>query len=489
MPPLEGESLPKVTVQIPVYNERYVVERAIQAAAALDYPCDRLQIQILDDSIDDTHLIAQRAVEDARATGVHIELIHRSDRSGYKAGALANGMATANGEFIAIFDADFIPRVHFLRRLISEHRVFDDPDVGFAQTRWSFLNREDRILTRAQALMLDKHFFIEQPARSLSGLLFNFNGSGGIWRRSCLEDAGGWEHDTLTEDLDLSYRAQIKGWRGIYFENETAPNELPTTLLAFKRQQRRWARGSTQCLRKLFPRILRASLSPWQKLAAWMHLTGYFFQLFLFLFIILWPPTVLLGLFHKGSELVVPIWIHCLSPICLAVMMSMFAAHQKQHRKVTQFLRDLPAAILLTIGVTFSNTVSVLLGLFYRPSGEFERTPKEITRPLLVDEQGRSILSRTVTASLTEPGAYTLKPDWTMWVELGLGCYGIATFTLLLQQGYISAALPMLFYGGAFSSIGLSQLYSLLWRRSTNGLKAKSSEPSLIRPVIELDDA
>ncbi len=236
-------TLPKVTIQIPIFNERCVVERVIDAASALEYPHDLLQIQILDDSTDETHSIALRSAKALQSRGIDIEVIHRAERTGYKAGALAHGLETASGDFIAVFDADFVPPPHFLRRLIVERNDFEDPSIGFVQTRWGYLNREEGILTRAQALLLDKHFFVEQPARCHSGLLFNFNGSGGIWRKSCIIDAGGWQHDTLTEDLDLSYRAELKGWRGLYLDSEMSPSELPADMSAFKKQQRRWATG------------------------------------------------------------------------------------------------------------------------------------------------------------------------------------------------------------------------------------------------------
>lgn len=426
--------LPRVTVQIPIYNERYVVERVILAASELDYPRDRLQIQVLDDSTDDTWVIARRAVDAARSRGVRIELLHREERIGYKAGALQDALASAEGELIAVFDADFVPRQDFLRRVIGELRVFEDSRVGFAQTRWTFMNRSESILTRTQGLLLDKHFLVEQPARSGSGLLFNFNGSGGIWRRTCLEDAGGWQADTLTEDLDLSYRAQMKGWRGVYCEQETSPSDLPDTVTAFKRQQRRWARGSAQCLRKLLPRILRAPLTWSQKIAAAMQLGGYVCQLFVLAFILLWPIVAM-------SETGAPPWLRWSSAAAVAVIASFFAAHQKRSdSSVGQFVRDFPAALALAIGVSFSNSIAVLRGLVSRRSGEFERTPKR---------------------SADHSGGYALRPDWTMWVEFALAGYALVAFALMYRHGDLWLALPMLFYALAFAAVASSQASGL----------------------------
>jgi hypothetical protein len=314
--------------------------------------------------------------------------------------------------------------------------------------------------------LLDKHFFVEQPARCRSGLLFNFNGSGGIWRKSCIIDAGGWQHDTLTEDLDLSYRAELRGWRGLYIETEVSPSELPGDMSAFKKQQRRWARGSAQCLRKLGGSVLRAELSLWQKLAAFLHMGGYAFQLLVFFFIVLWPQVLIRGMFRGDSEVVVPIWIHLLSPICLAVMTSMFVGYKQQGGRFLSFLRELPIAIMLTVGVTFSNAVAVMLGLLYRPSGEFERTPKKMT------SVGQAAPGKKQTA------AYRIEADWTRWAELVLAGYAFTMFVLLLVHGYRFAALPMVFYGTAYGLTGLIQFE--IFRASP---RTQPAIPSLFRPA------
>ncbi|HWP85774.1 MAG TPA: glycosyltransferase, partial [Terriglobia bacterium] len=262
---------PRVTVQLPVYNERYVVERLIEAACRIDYPRDRLEIQVLDDSTDDTVALARQCVQRHARQGHPIRYLHREHREGFKAGALAEGLRSATGELIAIFDADFLPPEDFLRRTVP---YFIDPGVGMVQTRWAYINRSYSCLTQVQAILLDGHFVFEHGARSRSGCFFNFNGTAGVWRRRAIEESGGWQHDTLTEDTDLSYRAQLRGWKFLYLPEVECLSELPVEMNAFKTQQARWAKGLIQTGRKLLPLILRAPL-PWRiKLEAFFHLTA-----------------------------------------------------------------------------------------------------------------------------------------------------------------------------------------------------------------------
>src|SRR5947209_926246 len=244
------EQLPKVTMQLPIFNEVYVVERLLRSVSEIDYPKDLLQIQVLDDSTDDTRELTASCVAKLQGRGFNVELIHRTHRTGFKAGALETGLASAESDFVCILDADFVPNPDLLRKTIH---FFTDPKVGMIQTRWGHLNRGYSLLTRVQAMFLDGHLLLEQTARSRSGRFFNFNGTAGLWRRSCIDDAGGWCHDTLTEDLDLSYRAQLRGWRFAFDATLVAPAELPGDLEALKSQQRRWARGSIQTARKLLP--------------------------------------------------------------------------------------------------------------------------------------------------------------------------------------------------------------------------------------------
>ncbi len=249
-PPMRFTELPRVTVQLPIFNERFVVERLLEETSKMDYPRHLLQIQVLDDSTDDTHPFTEELVREYRDSGLPIEYIHRTNRHGYKAGALENGLKTATGEVVAVFDADFVPPRDFLQRTVH---YFTDPKVGMVQTRWTYLNRNYNVLTEVQAILLDGHFVLEHIARAGGGLFFNFNGTAGILRRSMIADAGGWQHDTLTEDSDLSYRAQLKGWKFVYAPTVECPSELPVETYGFQVQQSRWAKGLTQVAMKLLP--------------------------------------------------------------------------------------------------------------------------------------------------------------------------------------------------------------------------------------------
>ena len=278
VPAARFEHLPVVTVQLPIFNEIYVVERLLSSVSELDYPRDRLQIQVLDDSTDDTREITADCAAELRERGFDVELIHRTDRTGFKAGALERGLATARGEFVCILDADFVPPPHLLRKTVD---FFTDPKVGMIQTRWGHLNRGYSLLTRVQAMFLDGHLVLEQTARSRSGRFFNFNGTAGLWRKSCIEEAGGWQHDTLTEDLDLSYRAQLAGWKFVFLPDVVTPAELPVDMNGFKSQQHRWTKGSIQTCKKLLPAIWRSKLPLPIKVEATGHLVSNFAYLLL----------------------------------------------------------------------------------------------------------------------------------------------------------------------------------------------------------------
>src|SRR6188768_2462933 len=266
-------ALPPVTIQLPIYNEMYVADRLIDAVCRLEYPRELLEIQVLDDSTDETQSVAEQAVRRNAARGVDITFIHRTDRSGYKAGALEAALKVAKGEFVAIFDADFIPTPDFLTRTVP---FFTDPKVAMVQARWGHINQDYSLLTKIQAILLDAHFVLEHGGRNRAGLFFNFNGTAGIWRRDAIDDAGGWEHDTLTEDLDLSYRAQLRGWRFVFMPDLVSPAEVPVEMNAFKSQQHRWAKGSIQTTLKLLPEILAAPLPLTIKAEAFFHLTANF---------------------------------------------------------------------------------------------------------------------------------------------------------------------------------------------------------------------
>jgi cellulose synthase/poly-beta-1,6-N-acetylglucosamine synthase-like glycosyltransferase len=469
---LDNSQLPKVTVQVPVYNERFMVSRIINAVSNLEYPSELLQIQILDDSTDDTPDIAKLEVDKFKAKGINIELIQRDHRSGFKAGALAEGLKSAHGEFIAIFDADFVPHKNFLRRLITERRGFDDPKVGFLQTRWVYLNRTFSKLTRVQAQMLDTHFFIDHPTRCQFDMPFNFNGSGGIWRRTCLEDAGGWHLDTLTEDLDLSYRAKMKGWRGIYYIEEESPNDLPTDVMAFKQQQKRWARGNAQCFRKLVLPIFTSKFSILQKISSIFHMVGYFISVFLLMFIIFFPIVAL------QSEILVniPVWLHILGVFCLGYFLAIFIANIKHGGSIRQFFKDFIFTVLLMIGLSVNNTVAVLLGLFKKQTGVFERTPKKQIAAISSNESISSKLSDNLSGSSNVDvnnrdqsfdflSGYKLKADWTVWLEITLTVYALIMGTIIILKGGWIYSVPMMIYACSFAYISFLQLREVILSR------------------------
>jgi cellulose synthase/poly-beta-1,6-N-acetylglucosamine synthase-like glycosyltransferase len=365
------EKLPRVTVQLPIFNEMYVVERLLDSVAKLEYPRELLQVQVLDDSTDETTEIAARRVAELKASGLDVELIHRTDRTGFKAGALENGSRHCTGEFILILDADFVPAPDMLRKTIHH---FTDPQVGMIQTRWGHLNRTYSVLTRVQAMFLDGHLLLEQTARSRSGRFFNFNGTAGLWRRTCIEDAGGWQHDTLTEDLDLSYRAQLKGWRFVFLAELVTPAELPVDMNGFKSQQHRWTKGSIQTCIKLLPAVWRADLPLLIKLEGTAHLTSNYAYLLLFFLCLLMHPTMGASLpeWSRSTLLNAAIFLAGSMPAVI-----FYACSQRELHPRT-WLKDmllLPALIALGIGLAVNNARAVLEAVFGHQS-EFTRTPK-----------------------------------------------------------------------------------------------------------------
>jgi cellulose synthase/poly-beta-1,6-N-acetylglucosamine synthase-like glycosyltransferase len=365
------ENLPRITIQLPIFNEMYVVERLLKAVTQIDYPRHLLEIQVLDDSTDETAEIARREVKRYQAEGHHIIYIHREDRAGYKAGALANGLRSATGEFVAIFDADFIPRPDVLRRVID---YFTDPLVGMVQMRWSYINADYNVLTRIQQIMLDAHFVIEQTARSLSGGFFNFNGTAGVWRRTAIEWSGGWQQDTLAEDTDISYRAQLFGWKFVYLLDDDVPSELPVDINSFKVQQRRWATGVLQVGRKLIGRIFRSDLPLRVKLELFFRFTNNASApLVIFLSLLHWP--VLIVRYNQG-------WFHLLlldTPILIFATASVIAYYGVTIRHLypdwKKQARYLPLVMATGLGLAINNTRAVLAALFKARTG-FARTPK-----------------------------------------------------------------------------------------------------------------
>ena len=370
-PPLPytgAEEFPTVTVQLPLYNERFVAARLLDAAARINWPPERLEIQVLDDSEDDTVLIVDERVAFLRRQGTDVNVVRRAHRDGYKAGALANGLISARGEFIAVFDADFIPPENFLHATVPWLR---DKGVGMVQTRWSFCNADHSWFTGVQALLLGPHFSIEHRVRYQQGLFFNFNGTAGVWRRSAIESAGGWQSDTVTEDLDLSYRAQLAGWNFVYRDECQVPSELPLTLAALRSQQQRWAKGSIQTARKILPRLLAGELPLAVKIEAAAHLMANIYWLLgMIVMLTLYPAiTWRVGIgMHQVLRVDLPLFL-----LTSGAIMSYFLLYtiRSGSRKFSHILL-LPA---LTIGLAPSISLSVLRGLF-RSGGTFERTPK-----------------------------------------------------------------------------------------------------------------
>ena len=450
-PPQKLEQLPRVTIQLPLYNERYVVERLIEEVVKMDYPSHLLQIQVLDDSTDETHPFTEALVRDYQAAGVPIAYHHRANRHGYKAGALQEGMRTATGEFIAIFDADFVPPRDFLMRTIH---YFADPKVGVVQTRWTYLNRHFNLLTEVEGMLLDGHFVIEHGARAGSGLFFNFNGTAGILRASMIEDAGGWQHDTLTEDSDLSYRAQLKGWRFVYVPGIECPSELPVETYGFQVQQSRWAKGLTQVAMKLLPSILRSDAAVRVKVEAFFHLTpNISYPLMLIVSALMLP--VMIVRFYMG-------WFQMLTidlPLIIASFWSisafyMAAQHQLYPKSWKRALALLPALMAAGVALTLINTKAVLEALFGIKSS-FARTAKY------------AVGDRKVKL---EHGEYRRRSGWLPYAELGVGGYFLYMVAFAIETWNFPAVPFLLLFVAGYWWAGFSTLWQeyqgrLRWQR------------------------
>jgi cellulose synthase/poly-beta-1,6-N-acetylglucosamine synthase-like glycosyltransferase len=426
---------PPITVQLPVFNEKYTVERLLRSVTSLDYPADKLQIQVLDDSTDDTFDLIRKLVEEYQRRGVNIEHIHRTDRKGYKAGALENGLRSAIGEFIAIFDADFVPKPDWLKRTVPS---FQNPQLGCLQTRWGHTNQQYNSLTQAEAMGIDGHFIIEQTVRSKNGFFLNFNGTAGLWRRACITDAGGWQWDTLTEDLDLSYRAQMRGWKFDYLPDVVVPAELPPQVEAYKKQQFRWAKGSFQVVRKILPSVLKAKLPLKVRIMALLHLTGYFVHPLMLSVLLLTLPV---GLLVPGAFRVFPISIIAgLGPPLLYL-----TATATQHKSILRRMSIFPLLVIVGFGLSLSTTVAVLEGLFSK-GGAFIRTPK-------LNVGNRPNQKQKVDR------AYVAPLNAMVWVEIVLGLYALVTGIVLVPYLGWSILFWMFIYMlGFFYIAGLNLL-------------------------------
>lgn len=452
-PPVRFEQLPRVTIQLPLYNERYVVERLIEETCKIEYPRHLLQIQVLDDSTDETHPFTERLVNAYAAQGHPIEYHHRTNRHGYKAGALQEGLQSATGELVAIFDADFVPPADFLTRTVHH---FADSGVGMVQTRWAYLNRHYNVLTEVEAMLLDGHFVLEHGARYGSGLFFNFNGTAGILRRSMIEDAGGWQHDTLTEDSDLSYRAQLKGWRFVYVPGLECPSELPVEMYSFQVQQSRWAKGLTQVARKLLPTILRAKL-PWRtKLEAVAHLTPNISYPLMILLSALMLPVMIVR-FYMG-------WLQMLLidvPLIVASFWSISAFYVLAYRELhpkgwARSIAFLPALIAAGVGLTIINTRAVVEALLNVQTA-FARTAKYAIG------SGQKIK--------LQDAQYRRRSGWLPYIEMAFGTYFLGMVAYAIDtDNFLSIPFLMLFVAGyywaAFATLWEEYQSKLRWQKA-----------------------
>ncbi len=442
-PPLA--EFPPVTVQLPIFNELYVAERLIDASARLDWPSDLLEIQVLDDSTDETREIVSKTVERWQAQGIHVVHVHRASRTGFKAGALANGLRLAHGEFLAYFDADFIPPHDFLRRTVPH---FADPKLAFVQTRWGHTNRDYSLLTFLQSLAIDAHFVVEQFARSRGGHWFNFNGTAGVWRRAALEAAGGWRADTLTEDLDVSYRAFLKGWKALYLRDVVTPAELPVTFSAFRRQQHRWAKGSLECAVKLLPQVWAAPISLGDKVEATLHLTGYSIHLFMFALMLVYPAVVYFS--QQFPDLLALYGIGALFNLSALAPTMYFTLAQKQLGR--GWWRKVPAILfIMALGAgMMTNTVRAAWQIASGRGKTFERTPK-----FGIAARSQSWLERR----------YQLSLDPVILVELLVGLWNSGTLIYALRvHNWVIALYTAIFLSGVIFVSGLTLAQNMeLW--------------------------
>lgn len=447
-PPLK--EWPSVVVQLPVYNEANVVRRLIDAAAALDYPRDRFSVQVLDDSDDHTSALVAARVEHYRARGLDIQHVRRTSRKGFKAGALAHGLNYTQAEVVALFDADFLPPPDFLRQTVPH--LMARPETGIVQARWGHLNATENALTRAQALALDTHYMVEQATRSRAGLLLSFGGSAGIWRRACIEDAGGWQDRTVTEDLDLSYRAQLRGWRCVFVPHVEVPGEVPPQMAAYKRQQARWAKGTTQCLLAHGPRLFRSGRGVFRALMGLMHLGQYLAQPLVLILLVLTVPLMLGNALHHlnlsalGVLSIVP---------TLAYMLSQHALYRRWPSRLGLAL---PALVVLGVSTTLNNTLAVCDAILGRPN-EFKRTPK-------------------FGQGAWQHSSYALLADRTVIAEAALAVYVSVGMVLAVWRGNL-AVLP--FFAIYALGCGGMVLTALLETRRVMQREAKRASEVRVR--------
>ena len=459
------EKLPRITVQLPIYNERYVVGRLLEAATRLDYPRELLEIQVLDDSTDETRIVSSRLVSEYASAGYPVTYLHREDRTGFKAGALDEGLKCARGEFIAIFDADFVPPPDILKRMVH---YFSDSKVAVVQGRWTWINSEYSALTQVEAIMLDGHFIVEHGGRNFSGRFFNFNGTAGMWRREAIDDADGWQHDTLTEDTDLSYRAQLKGWKFVYDPTIVCPSELPVEMNSFKTQQARWAKGLMQVAKKILPQVWKSDQPLFIKMEATFHLTANIAYPLMVLFSIILLPAMIVRFYHGWFQM-----LYLDLPLFLASTCTVSGFYIVSQREIYPHgwwkrLRFIPFLMATGIGLAVTNAKAVIEALLGMESS-FVRTPKYcVERREETWEQKKYVRRRG---------------SWLVMLELALAGYFLfTTYYSLTMQNYLTTPFLTLFLVG-YSYTGGMSLFQTPLRCLVNAIpplaRARAAEPAI----------
>ena len=458
-PPKHFEELPRVTIQLPIFNEQFVIDRLVEAVCNLEYPREKLEIQVLDDSTDETREVAAGIVARYAALGNPIVYLHRTNRHGFKAGALDAGLKVSSGEFVAIFDADFVPPPDWLMKVIHH---FAEPDVGMVQTRWTHLNRDYSLLTRIEAILLDGHFVLEHGARARTGDFFNFNGTAGMWRRQAIFDGGGWQHDTLTEDTDLSYRSQLTGWRFKYLPEVECPSELPIEMTAFKTQQARWAKGLIQTSIKMLPRIWRSDVPRKIKIEAVYHLTANMSYPLMIIMTALLIPAMIVRFYQGWFQMLLidfPLFTASSASIAVFYLASQRELYPKSWKKTFLYL---PALMALGIGLTVTNSKAVMEALLGIKSA-FVRTPK-----YRVAQKGEK----------SQAAKYRKRLKLAPWIELLIGCYfALAIVYTFTNHNYFTAPFLILFVLGYWYT-GLMSLLQGRFERWRTGAAADTDESS-----------
>ncbi len=460
-PPKHFDELPRVTIQLPMFNEQFVVERLIEAICAIEYPKDKLEIQVLDDSTDETVEVASAIVERYKALGHPIEYIHRTNRHGFKAGALDEGLNIAKGEYVAIFDADFVPPTDWLMKVIHH---FAEPHIGMVQTRWTHLNRDYSILTQIEAILLDAHFILEHGARTRTDDFFNFNGTAGMWRKQAIYDGGGWQHDTLTEDTDLSYRSQIAGWKFKYLPEVECPAELPIEMTAFKTQQARWAKGLIQTSIKVLPQVFRSDVPRRIKVEAVYHLTANISYPLMVIMTAWMIPAMIVRFYQGWFEMLlfdVPLFTASTLSIAVFYLASQRELYPKTWKRTFFYL---PMLMALGIGLTVTNTKAVMEALFGIKSA-FARTPKY------------SVAKKGEKSKAAKK--YRKRLALAPWIEIFLGAYFFGAIVLTFtNHNYFTAPFLILFVVGYWYTGFMSLLQGRFERfKKTSNIDEEESSP------------